>query len=173
MVKKMETLFNILFYCIYKFDYKLHMLSNRFNPFLLLGKIPAIKRKFEEQGTTHLDVVNKIWTDKQFGFGIKISGGGLIIIVFFIIFSICLISNAILNNPLNFSWRQQLPLCMIIAFIICYYMVFQNDKYIRYFKRYEKWSKPEKWKNALLSFILVIGTLALFIYSFRFLIDMQ
>lgn len=44
---------------------------------MLLGKIPAVKRKFEEQGTSQEEVVNKVWGDKRYGFGIMISGGGL------------------------------------------------------------------------------------------------
>jgi hypothetical protein len=144
------------------------MLSNKLNPFLLFGKIPAVKKKFEEQGTTHLDVVNKVWTDKRYGFGIMISGGGLAIIVFFIIWSIFLVLNSLLINPLKFSW-QPFAICMGLAYIICHYTVFQSDKYIRYFKQFEKWSSREKWKNGLLSLSFFVGTITLFIYSFRLL----
>lgn len=82
-MEKIELWLNIMHYCLYKVNYKLHLLSNKLNPFLLLGKIPAVKRKFEEQGTSQEEVVNKIWGDKRYGFGIMISGGGLAIIVFF------------------------------------------------------------------------------------------
>lgn len=167
-MKRIERFFNIIHYCIYKLDYRLHMLSNKLNPFLLFGKIPAVKKKFEEQGTTHLDVVNKVWTDKRYGFGIMISGGGLAIIVFFIIWSIFLVLNSLLINPLKFSW-QPFAICMGLAYIICHYTVFQSDKYIRYFKQFEKWSSREKWKYGLLSLSFFVGTITLFIYSFRLL----
>ncbi len=49
MIGKIELWLNIVHYCIYKVDYRLHMLSNKLNPFLLLGKIPAVKKKYEEQ----------------------------------------------------------------------------------------------------------------------------
>lgn len=78
-MEKIELWLNIMHYCLYKVNYKLHLLSNKLNPFLLLGKIPAVKRKFEEQGTSQEEVVNKIWGDKRYGFGIMISGGGLAI----------------------------------------------------------------------------------------------
>lgn len=145
------------------------MLSNKLNPFMLLGKIPAVKRKFEEQGTTHLDVVNKVWTDKRFGFGIMISGGGLVIIFFLMIFSVYEVLNGLLNYPIKLSWRLPFVICAGLSYIICHYTVFQKDKYIHYFKQFEKWSSREKWKYGLLSFSFIAGTITLFIYSFRFL----
>jgi uncharacterized integral membrane protein len=145
------------------------MLSNNVNPFLLLGKIPAVKKKFEEQGTTHRDVVNKVWTDKRFGFGIMISGGGLIIIFFLMIFSVYQVSNGLFNYPISFSWRLPFLICAGLAYIICHFTVFKDDKYIPYFKQFEKWSKADKWKYGFLSFCFMVGAITLFIYSFRFL----
>ena len=81
MNKKIEIFLNIIHYCMYKVDYKRHLLFNKLNPFVFIGRIPSVKRKFKEQGTTHLEVVNKIWGDKRFGFSILISGGGLVIIL--------------------------------------------------------------------------------------------
>ncbi len=168
-MKKIEHFLNIIHYCIYRLDYRLHMLSNKLNPFLLLGKIPAVGRKFEEQGTTHLDVVNKIWTDKRYGFSVMISGGGLVIIIFFTVFSFYLTISYILNNPLNISWRGPFVFCMALAYIICHYTVFQKDKYIRYFRQFDKWSKQEKWQYGLSSFAFIVGSIILWVYSFRFL----
>lgn len=164
-MKRIEKFLNFIHFCIYKLDYRLHMLSNKLNPFLLIGKLPAVKKKFEEQGTTHLDVVNKLWTDKRNGFGIMISGGGLAIIVFLIIWSIFLVLNSFLITPFKFSW-QPFAICMGLAFTVCHYAVFQRDKYIRYFKEFEKWSSREKWKYGLLTFSFIVGAITLFIYSF-------
>lgn len=168
MGEKIEFWLNVFHYYIYKVDYKLHLLFNKINPGFLLGKIPAVKKKFEEQGTTHLEVVNKIWTNKRFGFGIMISGGGIVIIIFFIIWAIFLILNSLLITPVNFSW-QPFVICMGLAYLICHFAVFQKDKFILYFKRFEKWPKQEKWKHGLLSFSFIVGAIALFIYSFRYL----
>ncbi|MBW3545639.1 MAG: hypothetical protein KY428_08605 [Bacteroidetes bacterium] len=169
MIKKIELWLNIAHYCFYKADYKLHMLSNKLNPFVLIGKIPAVKRKFEEQGTTHLEVANKVWTDRRFGFGVMISGSGLVITIFLILLAAFDISNALLKHPINFSW-QPFVVCMGLAYIICHFTVFKEDKYIKYFKKFDKWTKREKWKYALLSLIFVIGSVALWLYSFQFLL---
>lgn len=168
-MKTIEQFLNIIHYCIYKADYKRHLISNRINPFVLIGRIPAVKKKFEEQGTTHLDVVNKLWTDRRFGFSIMISGGGLVIIFFLMIFSVYEIVNGLLNYPIKMSWRQPFVICVALAYIICHYTVFQKDKYLKYFKKFDKWTRHEKWKYGLLSFAFVVGVVVLWVFSFRFL----
>lgn len=168
MIGKIELWLNIVHYCIYRVDYKLHLLSNKLNPFLLLGKIPGVKRKFEEQGTSQEEVVNKVWGDKRYGFGIMISGGGLAIIVFFIIWTVFLLANSLLKRPMDFSWIP-FTICMGLAYGICHFTVFQHDKYIGYFRKFDKWTKQEKWKYGLVSLASIIAVIALFIYSFRFI----
>jgi hypothetical protein len=168
MINKIEQFLNIIHYCFYKLDYKIHMFSNKLNPFLLLGKIPAIKRKFEEQGTTHLEVVNKVWTDRSFGFGIMISGSAIVILVFIMILSIYDILNFLLNYPID-NLTYPFVFNMILAYLICHFAVFKKDKYIMHFKKFDKWSKREKIKYALISFTYIVLTFILFIYSFRFL----
>ncbi|TJZ63000.1 hypothetical protein FAZ15_01500 [Sphingobacterium olei] len=168
MIEKIEIWLNIFHYCIYKADYKLHMLSNKINPFILIGKIPAVKRKFEEQGTTHLDVANKVWTDKRFGFGIMASGGTLAGIVTFLLWGFTSTFFGYLNvyflvKPIYvFAYA-------IFSFILCYCTVFKGDKYVKYFKKLDKRSRKEKWKYALFTLLFVIGSVALWLYSFRFL----
>lgn len=167
-MNKFRYLLNAIHYCFYRFDHKLHMLSNKLNPLLLLGKIPMVKKKFIEKGTTHLDVYNKIWTDPRFGFGITIAGSALCVMLFLIILAVYLIINKQFPNPIAFSW-QPFGLCMGLSFSICYYLVFRNNNYIVFFKKFERWSKIEKRKYCLLSFIFTLLSLVLFIYSFKFL----
>ena len=165
---KIELWLNIVHYCFYKAEYRRHMLSNKLNPFVLLGKIPAVKRKFEEQGTTLLDTTNKIWTDKRFGFGIMISGGALAGIITFLFWGF--VSTVLGYFDIYFIVK---PIYVfgyaILSFILCYYTVFKGDKYIKYFKKLDKRSRSEKWKYALFTFLFVAGSVALWIYSFRFL----
>lgn len=168
MIEKIEIWLNIVHYCIYKADYKLHMLSNKINPFVLIGKIPAVKRKFEEQGTTHLDVANKVWTDKRFGFGIMISGGALAIIIFFIFWAIFVVLNYFVFGSFKLSLLP-FSVCMIVAYSLCHLLVFQKDKYIQYFRQFDKWSNESKRKYGLLTILFVVGSIVVFIYSFKFL----
>ena len=136
MIKRIEILLNIIHYCIYRVDYGRHLLSNKLNPLVLIGRIPAIKKKFQEQGTTHMEVVNKIWGDKRYGFSIMISGSGLVVALFVMILAVFDISNSLLKNPIKSAWLP-FVLCMALAYLICHFSVFQRDKYISYFKQFE------------------------------------
>lgn len=169
MLAKIELWLNIIHYCIYKLDYRLHLLSNKINPFLLLGKIPAVEKNFREQGTSLKEFGNKFWTDRRFGFGVIISGGVLVIIVFLMIFSAILIINGVFNNPNNLSWRHLLIICTLLSYLICHILVFKKDNYLAYFRKFDKWSKREKWKYGLIAFVFVTVALALWIFSFRFI----
>ena len=163
----MEVWLNIIHYCIYKADYKLHLLSNKVNPFLLLGKIPAVKRKFEEQGTSQQEVGNKVWGDKRYGFSVMISGGGLTLLVFLLIWTAFLVLNDLVEYPISFSW-QPFVICIGLAYTTCHLLVFYKDQYLKYFKEFEKWTKSEKRKYGILSFVFVVGVITLFMFSFRF-----
>ncbi|MBD1397636.1 hypothetical protein H9Q13_10695 [Pontibacter sp. JH31] len=168
MIKKVELLLNAIHYCWYKADYKRHLLTNKLNPFMLLGEIPAVKRKFEQQGTSHKEVVNGLWCDERFGFSIKVSGGGLTIIMFMLIWAVFLMLNSLLTHPIGFSWKPFL-VCLGLAFTICHLAVFQKDRYMSYFRQFEKWTSQQKLKFGLLALSFTVGGIALFIYSFRFL----
>jgi hypothetical protein len=164
----MELFFNIIHYCMYKADCKRHFLSNKLNPFVLIGRIPAVRKKLEEQGTSLLGVTNNIWGDKRYGFSIMISGGGLVIALFLIILAVFDILNSTFLYPIKSSEFPFL-LCALLAYTICHYKVFKEDKYLRYFQQFEKWSKEDKWKYSLLTFAFVAGSIIFWLYSFRFL----
>lgn len=169
-MRYLELYINVVHYCLYKLDYKRHMLWNKLNPFLLLGKIPVIKRKFEERGVSQSDVVNKVWGDKRYGFSIMISGGGLVIMTFFIVWTFFLLLNSLFQNPFNFSWPP-FVICMGLAYCICHYLVFSQDKYLQYFQKFDQCKKAEKWKYCFFTFFFVLGAIVLFVVSFRFLPD--
>ncbi|ELR68095.1 hypothetical protein C900_01155 [Fulvivirga imtechensis AK7] len=144
------------------------MFSNKINPFVLIGKLPAVKRKFEEQGTTLLDTTNKIWTDKRFGFGIMISGGAIVGFIMFFLWG--LISTFLGYLGVYFFVKPiYVFIYVILSYTLCHFTVFKGEKYIKYFKKLDKRSKSEKWKYALLSLLFVVGSVALWLYSFRFL----
>jgi len=171
MIKRIELWLNVIHYFIYKVDYKLHTLFNKVNPSILLGKIPAIKRKLEKQGTSPeetMAVVDKIWTDRRFGVGIMVSGGGVVIVVFLLFLAVFDMANSLLKYPLEFSWKPFIVL-MVIAYTLCYITIFQKDKYLDYFKKFDQWSKQKKRRYGLYSLTFVIGVVILWIYSFRFL----
>jgi MFS family permease len=165
----MEFFLNLVFFNIYKFDSLIHSLLNGINIFLLLGKIPFIKRKFEESGTTHQEVVNKLWTDRRYGFGIMLSGAGLSLFLFLFMFSVYLIIQEVFESHISLNWRYPFVLLMVLSYIVCYYTVFQGNKYLKWFKQFDNWSKKEKWKYAIYSIGSIFFVIALLIFSLRYL----
>lgn len=168
MIGKLELWLNIVHYCIYKVDYKLHMFSNKLNPFVLIGKMPRIKRNLEKQGTTLLDVTNKVWTDRRIGFGVMISGGVLPSLLFFFFWAIATIIPGIFGYRFKVEFYH-LVLFLVPAILLSYPLVLKDARYIKYFKKFDKWTRQEKWKYGLFSFAFIVGVIALWFYSFRFL----
>lgn len=157
----MERLLNIIHYCFYLIDIKLHFLSNYINPFRLLYKIPFIKKRDERLGISRDEVLNNTFTNKEFGISIFVSGGVLIALIFLLLFSI---SNIIIKLlEIDYTFNKSVFIALgIFSFLVCYIFVFRKDKYLVYFEEFEKCSKKEIRKNVLLSILFVLIMIALF-----------
>lgn len=168
MVEKVEFWLNVVHYCLFLAANRLHIFSNKVNPFILLGRIPAIKRRLDEQKTSLTEITNKIWLDERFGYNIMISGGALAILVFILIWTSFLFFNYLLSFPIPFSWVP-FASCLLVAYAICQVLVFRRDKYLWYFKRFREWGKADKRKYAFVAILFTISCCILFVASFRFL----
>ncbi|MDQ0640167.1 hypothetical protein QF042_003732 [Pedobacter sp. W3I1] len=54
-------------------------------------------------------------------------------------------------------------ICSVLSGIIWYFFVFKNDKYLKYFDKFQKCSKVEKWKYAWLTLGSIVA-LSPFLY---------
>lgn len=160
----MENLLNIFHYCIFLMDKKLHYLSNKVNPLLFIFKIPFFKKVAEKNNEDLFEVYNTTFTDKANGFNIWVAGGILISVIFGILIStftfICRVLSLYEYVP-----KFYYILCLGISIFIGYFYIFKKDKYLYYFKQYEMWSKSQKRKYILISFLLIIATIAYFFMS--------
>jgi len=145
--------------------YKLHLLSNKINPFRLIHKLPFQKRRYQQLGIDIDEEINKTFRNKEFGLSTMVSGGGVIGIVFILLMSLTkvLISLLKLNVTLNEYFFITLG---VISFALCYFLVFRKDNYLNYFNEYEKWTRKEMNKYILISFGFIIGVISLFFVSF-------
>ena len=161
----MENSLNILHYCIYLVDCKLHFLSNKINPLLHLYKLPFFKRRFKKLGVENpIEAYNDVFADKYYGFNIMTSGG--IIMAVIAIFFVSLYS--ILRNELYNDYILSINhyiFFSLISSLICYLLVFKKDKYLIYFEKYETWTRAEKRKYVLLSFGVIMGVIIFFFVS--------
>jgi hypothetical protein len=155
-MKAMENYLNILHFCFYKAHYKSHLFANKINPFRLLSEMSFIKTRLEKKGITNIqNEINKAFGDKNFGLSTTVAGGMLLGWVGIFIFSLLIVFNLPISMP-------YIVACVVLSGIISYFFVFRNDKYIKYFDKYEKWSKVEKWKYSWLTFASIIAIFLLF-----------
>ncbi len=151
----MEKYLNIVHYCLYRAHYKLHLITERINPFRLLFSIPAVKRKAKKEGVDLHKSVDIAFGDKNFGLSTVAAGGFLWGGLALFFFSVLMMLKVSISTPLIIG-------CGVGSGLICYAFVFRRDKYIKYFDRYEKWSKQEKQKYGWLT----VGSILFVLLSF-------
>ena len=168
-MNKIERILNILHYCMYILRNKFHLEFNKINPGYLLLKASFVKRKYQERGINPEDVrksIDKTFDDKRFGYSVIVSGGAL-----WSVLSICLFSFFSLFNAM--IYKSYLPsfyywIFMGISFLICYFSVFRHDKYLRYFKEYEKWNRRDRYRYCTITLLCLVLTVCLFFGSLLF-----
>lgn len=165
-MKKIEIYLNILHFCFYRFDYKLHLLSNKINPFRLIPKIPILKRRYEKLGVDVCKEVDKVFGDKSYGFSMMTAGGALIGILFFFFLAVLNILLKLLSGDITLS-TVHFILCAVLSVALSYFFVFKKDKYLRYFEQFEGWGKVDKSKYGWLTFAFVLLVFCLFILSLK------
>ena len=160
----MKNSLNIFHYSIYLMHCKLHLISNKINPFRLLHKPPFQKRKYQQLGIDIDEEINNVFINKEFGLNTIISGGIIFGIGSILLMSLTKVFMSILK--LNTSFNEYFFLAFGgISYALCYYLVFRNDKYLEYFKEYEKWTRKETKKYVWISLGFIIGVIALFFMS--------
>lgn len=67
-------------------------------------------------------------------------------------FSVLMMMKVAISTPLIIG-------CGLGSGLICYVFVFKQDKYIKYFDKYEKWSRQEKRKYGWLTVVSILFVL--------------
>jgi hypothetical protein len=145
--RNMERFWNIIHFIAYKFFTKFYLFLMTIDPILnIVYKTDWAKKRFEKMGKDSVKEVKFALTDKRIGQSAWFAGllmigmptvflFGLHIFIFF-----------------AFKWLRDVEffsICLIIFYVILssllnFYLLFRRDKYIKYFKKFEK--QPRKWK---------------------------
>lgn len=151
----MENYLNIVHFCLYKFLYRLHLATERFNPANLIHKLPFQKRRYKELDIDFQKSINEAWGHEVYGLSVSYAGGlfGGMIALFF--FSLLMLFDQ------NISTISIIG-CSLLSAGICYIFVFKNDKYIGYFKKYAKWSRVEKRQYSWLTAGSILAVFLIF-----------
>ena len=164
----MEKFWNLIYYFAYIGDYKLHLLFNKINPVLFFYKLPYAKKHFKIMDVNPVNDLNKAFLRPDIGIS-SIRAGGLMMIL---VFLICLgIGNFYIGiNRIRFNIHI-LPFIVAVAFtlIFNYLLLFRQNKYLNYFKDFDKIKDPIRKRYAWLSFGIILCILLFSVGSFIFM----
>lgn len=174
----MEKFWNYIHINIYLFEkyvsalitYPIEMM------FDLFYKLPIISKGLEKRGVSRKELkktTDNVMNNLDYGQNITIASiqmGGLLVLIEYSLFNFL---QAILGRMLiQYIWEDVVYKLLfvfgslVIPSIINYYSLWKNDKYLDYFKNFEKESKSTRIKWSLISIVVIIGILLLLIFSF-------
>lgn len=160
----MERYLSLTLFFLYKVHYKLHVITEKINPFNLIHKIPFIKRKYKDLNIDIYQEINKAFGDKRVGVSILWAGGILIGLLFFLFFLLTILFCKIFS--ISFSiYLFHIFLCLFLSLFISYFLVFKHDHYIKYFDIFEKIPTNDRWKYYLTGSSLIIVEILLVIIN--------
>ena len=153
----LKSKINGLYFCLYLTERTMHFAFNKINIFLLLYKIPFIKKRMKNKyGIENpLEYYNDFFLNKEYGFSQRFVFGAFFGIILVILLTFCILTNKLLQLNLGFE-NYYLIVLGVIAYIFSHILVFKNKTYLEYFEKFEKWSLIRKRVNVFLSFIFII-----------------
>lgn len=164
----MERFWNIVHYFAYRADYKLHLAFNKINPVFYFYRLPFAQRHFKKMGINPLEEVNKAFKRPDIGISSIFAGGLMYGLVFLLCFGVVNLYSAVIQKELNLQLYHFIAL-IIMSLIVNHFLLFKRDKYLSYFKEFEKMEKTEKRKWAWISLGVILIILFFSIGSFAFL----
>jgi len=167
-MKKIEYYINIIHYIIYKTDFQFHKWFEKINPIMLVNKLPFQKRMYQRKGIDIHKELDETFANPKFGISSIRSGGLIGILGVLVGGTIYFLVQGFYGDDLNplFGFLFMAP---ILGFI--YYSVLHKDKYLQYFKEFDKktmqWKKKWMWMTlCIILFVILsfIGSICLCTY---------
>ena len=142
----------------------MHFAFNKINIFLLLYKIPFIKKRMKNKyGIENpLEYYNDFWTNKKYGFNQNFIYGSILAIISVTLLTFCILTNKLFELNLYFE-KYYIIILVIFSYLICHFLIYKNDTYLDYFEKFENWSIKRKRLNIFLSFLFIISVFTAFI----------
>lgn len=138
-------------------------------PFTLFLKIKTVNEFYKRKGIKDpSSFFKRTLTNPETSTVNWLTEGFMVLLIAMIVFSLLNFITAIVGYMIWSSWS---PIIFILIIgiptvLINYFALWKDDKYLAYYKEFEKQSKQERAKWAWISFITVILILLLLIFSF-------
>jgi uncharacterized integral membrane protein len=172
-MKKVLLFWQMLHYNVYRFHF---FVSDKIIglPFDLFLRNKHIVNLYKKRGVENpADLVRKATTRSDIGPVNWKTDGTMILLIALITFSILNFATAIAGYMVWSSWSPLIFILMIgiPSILINYFALWKDDKYLTYFKVFEKETKAVKQKWAWISFGVVVGIILILIASFWIMIE--
>ena len=182
---KFEYFLNAVHYCMWLFERKSQNVINKIFYFLF-SPIPKyllpkkLKERYYENKIKNKHLINDLFNNKKHGLSIRLANYNFD--AFYSIYP-CIFSFVIEGLYIKFNGEMNTFVILVIfaipvgiCYIPAYKAVFSNDKYLQYFKLFEKedehWHK--KWKRITTAFILgAIASIIFAIYLYFTILDVK
>ena len=130
--------------------------------------MPFAKKHFNKMGIDPITEVNKIFKRPDIGLSSIVAGGLMYILIGLLCLGLICLFIAI--NKVEFNVKIY-PFIIIFAicFIVNHLLLFRHDKYLGYFKEFEKMERADMKKWAWISLVVILGILFFSIGSFMFM----
>lgn len=164
----LEFYVNIMNYVLYKWSYKFHLFSHKFNPIVYLYKIPFLARRFQRNNSDPLKTYNNLWGNPDGGFSTIEAGVLLFLSTFLYLFSGFWVLFFLMKLLFGYKlFYYFIFVELVFSYAILYYYLQFQDKYLDYFKKFQKTEIKLKYKvftviYVLGSFLIVFLTLYFF-----------
>jgi hypothetical protein len=162
----MERFWNIIHYFVYKAFYKFHLFFNKINPLLFVYKSPIGNRHFKKLNIENpVEELNKTFKRPDIGISSIWAGGFMYGLVILLLWGLLNLLSAVFLIKLNLQFYHFIGF-FCLSLIINHILLFKNNKYLGYFKKFDKMNNKEKIKWAWISFMVVLSILFIIIGSF-------
>jgi len=176
-VKNIELFWNIVYYGIYRFDVYLRYLVGYLNPFKAIHKIKGVQQYYSAQGVNDMNKLrNRILGNRESGISSIRSGGaigGLLALIEYGLINV--IQKITGSNLIEKIWQTNtgfiiyLISLLLPVILINNYLLFQRNKYLKYFDEFDELGAKKKQLYSWISFLTVVFIVSLFFLSFNVL----
>jgi cobalamin synthase len=162
----MEKFWNIIHFFAYKLDYKLTIFLYKYTAFKFYD-MPFMKRRCEKTGQDPKKAVIEVFKDPRFGFSSFFAYGTMIAIPFVFLFGLQLYYAAFISKSvMNEYFFIVLFAYSIPCALLNYFLLLHKDKYLKYFRLFEKQPRAWKVKWAWISAVVILFPFLVLIGSF-------
>ena len=163
-MKKFVWLWNLFHYSLFRWEvYAGNIITY---PIRKVLKSEHVRKKYAERGVENPEkIVFNTLNDPDNGVRVILAGTVIIVLTFLLLYGIVNTIIGLISLKMNLELNHFFAM-LGGSMLINYFLLFQKNKYLNYFKEFKKMSKPEKNKYGWLSFLVVLSILSLTVISF-------